>query len=133
MKPLSIFVILSKLGRLPYTRTTNPLGMPCLVRFFNLHVDLVGPLPPSEGMTSLFTLIDCFTRWPETISIPDVKASTCTKALTRHWIARLGVAYLKTSLQITVRCLYPPCGVNWVTLLGFECNRLWHITPKPMG
>ena len=41
--------------------------------------------------------------------------------------------YLKTSLQIAALSLHPPCGVNWVTLLGFECNRLRHIIPKPTG
>ena len=42
-------------------------------------------------MTYLFTIIHCFTRWPEAIPIPDAKASTCAKALTRHCIARFGV------------------------------------------
>ena len=31
-------------------------------RFSNLHVDLVGPLPESQGMSYLFTIIDRFTR-----------------------------------------------------------------------
>ena len=38
--PLSISVILSKLGRLPCIRTTNPLRMPCLVHLNVLHVKL---------------------------------------------------------------------------------------------
>ena len=52
-------------------------------RFLSFHVDLVGPLPPSEGMTYLFTAIDRFTRWPEAIPLPDAKTSTCVKALIR--------------------------------------------------
>ncbi|MEG2138194.1 MAG: reverse transcriptase domain-containing protein, partial [Oscillospiraceae bacterium] len=32
-------------------------------RFSHLHVDLVGPLPPSGGFTHLFTIIDRATRW----------------------------------------------------------------------
>ena len=66
-------------------------------RFLSLHVDLVGPLPPSEGMTYLFTMIDRFTGWPEALPIPDAKASTCAKALIRHWIADFGVSQDITS------------------------------------
>ena len=60
-------------------------------RFRSLHIDLVGPLSPSEGMNYLLTVIDRFTRWPEAIPIPDSKTSTCVKALIRHWISRFGV------------------------------------------
>ena len=59
--------------------------------FRSLHIDLVGPLSPSEGMNYLLTVIDRFTRWPEAIPIPDSKTSTCVKALIRHWISRFGV------------------------------------------
>ena len=60
-------------------------------RFTDLHVDLVGPLPPSEGMTYLFTIIDRFTRWPEAIPLPDAKTETVAKAFIRQWLARFGV------------------------------------------
>ncbi|KAK3773612.1 hypothetical protein RRG08_022321 [Elysia crispata] len=60
-------------------------------RFSILHVDLVGPLPESQGMSYLFTIIDRFTRWPEAIPLPNAQASTCATALLHHWIARFGV------------------------------------------
>ncbi|KAK3789151.1 hypothetical protein RRG08_001544 [Elysia crispata] len=60
-------------------------------RSCSLHVDLVGPLPQSQGMTYLFTIIDRFTRWPEVVPLPDAHASTCASALLQHWIARFGV------------------------------------------
>ena len=60
-------------------------------RFRSLHVDLVGPLPESHGMTYLFTVIDRFTRWPEAVPLPDAQASTCASALLHHWVARFGV------------------------------------------
>ena len=60
--------------------------------FHTIHVDLVCPLPPSKGMTYLFTIIDRITRWPEAIPLPDAKISTCTNALIRGWISRFGVS-----------------------------------------
>ena len=66
--------------KVPISSRNPPSG-----RFLSLHVDLVGPLPPSAGMTYLFTVIDRFTRWPEAIPLPDAKTSTCVKALIRHF------------------------------------------------
>ena len=60
-------------------------------RFGSLHVDIVGPLPTSEGMSYLFTIIDRFTRWPEAIPMSDITALSCVRALVRYWIARFGV------------------------------------------
>jgi hypothetical protein len=55
-------------------------------RFSHLHVDLVGPLPRSEGFSYLFTVIDRTTRWPEAIPLAAVTAADCAAALLRGWI-----------------------------------------------
>ena len=34
-------------------------------RFNQVHIDIVGPLPPSRGQVYMLTCIDRFTRWPE--------------------------------------------------------------------
>ena len=60
-------------------------------RFHSIHVDLVGPLPESEGMRYLLTAIDRFTRWPEAIPLPDIRTKTVVNALLRQWVARFGV------------------------------------------
>jgi transposase InsO family protein len=60
-------------------------------RFGHIHVDLVGPLPPSHGYTHLLTIIDRFTRWPEAIPLSETDTFTCARALIANWISRFGV------------------------------------------
>lgn len=60
-------------------------------RFASIHLDLVGPLPVSEGQSYLLTIVDRFSRWPEAIPLPNSTAETCARALIRGWIARFGV------------------------------------------
>lgn len=74
-----------------HTRAPLTTPAPPATRFADLHVDLVGPLPVSEGMSYLFTVVDRFTRWPEAIPMPDTRTETCARALLRHWIARFGI------------------------------------------
>uniref|UniRef100_A0AAV2JZV2 Gypsy retrotransposon integrase-like protein 1 n=1 Tax=Knipowitschia caucasica TaxID=637954 RepID=A0AAV2JZV2_KNICA len=38
-------------------------------RFEHVHVDLVGPFPPSRGFTHLLTMVDRTTRWPEAVPL----------------------------------------------------------------
>ena len=52
-------------------------------RFSHVHVDLVGPLPASEGFTHLFTVIDRTTRWAEAIPLSTTSAPACARALFR--------------------------------------------------
>ena len=59
-------------------------------RFSHIHVDIVGPLPYSNGYKYLFTAIDRSTSWPEAIPMQDATATSCVSALL-SWISRFGI------------------------------------------
>ncbi|XP_055591011.1 uncharacterized protein K02A2.6-like [Uranotaenia lowii] len=61
-------------------------------RFAHVHMDLIGPLPPSEGNSYCLTLIDKFSRWPEVLPIPNM-----TAAFISEWITRFGVTTIVTT------------------------------------
>ena len=65
-------------------------------RFDQVHIDIVGPLPPSRGYTYLLTCIDHFTRWPEALPLR-ISADTVALTFATGWIARSGVPSTITS------------------------------------
>lgn len=77
--------------------TKPPLGtFPQSERFEHVHMDLVGPLKPSQGYTYLCTFVDRATRWIEAIPLRTVTAEKVAEAFYNQWIARYG-----TPLRVT--------------------------------
>ncbi|XP_076053647.1 uncharacterized protein LOC143032653 [Oratosquilla oratoria] len=60
-------------------------------RFAHIHVDILGPIPPSAEHRYLFTIIDRSTSWSEAIPMPDATSTSCTAALLSGWISRFGI------------------------------------------
>ena len=60
-------------------------------RFAHVNIDIVDPLPQSQGHRYLLIMVDKFTRWPEAIPMPDATVKTCARAFLFNWVARFGV------------------------------------------
>ncbi|GBN15378.1 Gag-Pol polyprotein [Araneus ventricosus] len=79
--------------------TKTPLGTFSLPDARFTHIDIVGPLPPSVGRNYLLTIIDRFSRWPEAIPIPNMRAKTICRAIVDTWISPFGCPFVITSDQ----------------------------------
>jgi Integrase core domain/Integrase zinc binding domain len=65
--------------------------------FAHLHINLIGPLPLSQGCQYLFTIIDRTTRWPEAIPLAATSTADCARALVDSWVSRYGLPAVLTS------------------------------------
>ncbi|GFS45927.1 retrovirus-related Pol polyprotein from transposon opus [Nephila pilipes] len=99
-------------------------------RFSVVHIDLIGPLPPSEGMEYCLTCIDRYSSWIEAVPLPAITAEIVGKAFYNNWICRFGVpAQIITDQgrqfeSQLLRCLAAICGakVSHTTPYHPQCN-----------
>ncbi|GFW23885.1 hypothetical protein TNCV_945691 [Trichonephila clavipes] len=70
-------------------------------RFEHVHIDLVGPLPPSEGFRYCLTCLDRFSKWPEAFPMVEISAEAVTKSFNSGWISRFGPPLRLTTDQGT--------------------------------
>ena len=60
-------------------------------RFSSLQVDVVGPLPSSQGYKYLLTIIDRTSRWVEAVPMTEATANNCCTAFIEGWLQRFGL------------------------------------------
>ncbi|XP_064475217.1 protein NYNRIN-like [Ornithodoros turicata] len=71
-----------------WKQTSN---IPKSMQTYYVHLDIVGPLPPSSSNRYLLTAVDRYTRWPEAFPMPDISAETVTASFLSMWILRFRV------------------------------------------
>lgn len=77
------------IGKLPFVTS----------RLEHIYIDLIGPLPLSNGFSSALTWVYRYTRWPEVLPVNNIEAATVALALFEGWIARFGVPLHITTAQ----------------------------------
>ena len=70
---------------------------PVSSKFAHVHVDIVGPLPPSKGFRYILTIVDRFSRWPEAIPLPDITAQSVVDVFVLHFVGRYGAPEIITT------------------------------------
>ena len=66
-------------------------------RFSDLEIDVVGPLPASEGMRYLLTVLCRTSRWVEAIPMAEATSASCCTAFVRGWVRTFGLPTTATS------------------------------------
>lgn len=66
-------------------------------RFHQIHIDIVGPLPPSNGFTYILTAVDRYSRWPEAYPMQDMLTETIASTLVREHFSRFGIPNVITT------------------------------------
>lgn len=76
-----------------HRHTKSPLGDYATIdlRFEHINIDIVGPLPTSNGFRYCLTCIDRFSRWPVAIPMVDITAQNVANALISGWMSIYGI------------------------------------------
>ncbi|XP_071041850.1 protein NYNRIN-like [Parasteatoda tepidariorum] len=78
------------------------IGDPVVELFELVHIDIVAPLPPSEGFRYCLTCVDRLSKWPEAFPLADITAKSVASTFYARWIARFGIPLQITTDQGTL-------------------------------
>ncbi len=82
---------LENLGNTILAASSAPKARHCRDRY------LAEPLQFSNNCNYIFTIVDCTSKWMETIRLVTTGAADCAWAIVFHWINRYGVATMISS------------------------------------
>ena len=58
--------------------------------FWQVSLDIMGPLPESQGNKYILIISDQISKWYEAVALPNQEAKTVAKAFVEYWIVRFG-------------------------------------------
>lgn len=70
-------------------------------RFYQVHLDIIGPLPINKSYRYCLTMIDRYSRWPEAAPLTEISAEAVATAFYETWISRFGAPQIVTTDQGT--------------------------------
>ncbi|UYV84003.1 hypothetical protein LAZ67_X000860 [Cordylochernes scorpioides] len=73
-----------------HTKTSFGTFQMSTEKFNDIHIDLVGPLPPSKNYIYCLTCIDRYSNWMEAIPLENNSADTVARAIYNNCITRYG-------------------------------------------
>lgn len=100
-------------------------------RFDHIHIDLVGPLPPSNNYTHILTVVDRYTRWPEAYPISNITAEGVAKTLVIQYVSRFGIPSTITTDRGSQ--FESDFFAQWCKLLGVNRTRTTAYHPQANG
>ena len=80
-----------------HVKTSVPAILVPSRRFSQVHIDIVGPLPSSQGYSYLLTMINRTTHWPEAVPLSSISTESCVRAFISTWVSSFGVPSTLTS------------------------------------
>ena len=84
-------------------------------RFSDIMLDIIGPLPESNGMRYCLTVVDRTTRFVDAIPLAEATAQNCCDAFVAQWVSRFGLPHTVTTDNGNTFVLY--CIVLYFDLL----------------
>ena len=119
----------SKIWR--YTKTGIERYPEIMERFQHINIDIICPLPPSEGNLYCLTCIDRYTNWSEAFPISNITAETIARTLYAGWFARFGIPQTISSDQ--GRQFESSLFQNLTILFGIKHKRTTPFHPQANG
>ncbi|GFT36586.1 integrase catalytic domain-containing protein [Trichonephila clavipes] len=123
--PRKVNIIADALSRI------DELYLQPTIDYEEFNLDIIGPLPTSEGFRFSLTIIDRYSRWMEAFPMPDIRAETIAGNILKGWISRFGTPLVITTDQGTQ--FEAQLFRELSKLIGFKCNKTTTYHPQANG